>query len=160
MTHPPARCVSPSKLKLLLLASSLLAAGAAAARAWSPPIAESGRAARSSVTTGTAPRLFTPAGGGRQEVPQTELVTVTPTGFDPGELTRPAGRFILAVENRSGLEEVTLVLRDGAGQELLRRRVEREQLDWSGTLDLAAGTYLLAEEGHPAWACTLTLTTP
>lgn len=64
------------------------------------------------------------------------------------------------MENRSGLEEVTLVLRDEAGGELLRERVPRERLDWSGTLDLAAGTYLLAEDGHPEWACRLTLTAP
>ncbi|HWS56062.1 MAG TPA: hypothetical protein VN228_18120 [Pyrinomonadaceae bacterium] len=93
-------------------------------------------------------------------MPQTELVTVTPTGFEPAEISRPAGRFILAVENRSGLEAVKLVLRDEAGQELLRQRVERERLDWSGTLDLAAGSYLLAEDGHAGWACRLTLTAP
>lgn len=161
MTNRPARPAASSKLKLLILAFPLLAAGtaAAAARAWLPlsPV-ESRPAARSRVTAGTAPRPLTQAGGGVQEVPQTELVTVTPTGFDPAEITRPAGRFILSVENRSGLEEVTLVLSDGAGQELLRERVPRDQIDWSGTLDLAAGDYLLSEEGHPGWACRLTLT--
>jgi len=162
MTHRPARPFAPSKLKLILLVSPLLAAGAAAgaARAWLPPAEESRPAARSRVTTGAAPRLAAPAGRGAQEVPQTELVTVTPTGFEPAEISRPAGRFILAVENRSGLEAVKLVLRDEAGQELLRQRVERERLDWSGTLDLAAGSYLLAEDGHAGWACRLTLTAP
>lgn len=160
MTHTPACRAALSKLKLILLVSPVLVAGAAAAaaHAWPPPAVESRAAARSHVTAGPPPRLATPAGRGAQEAPQTELVTVTPTGFEPAELTRPAGRFILSVENRSGLEEVTLVLRDQAGQELLRQRVPRERLDWSGPLDLPAGAYLLAEEGHPGWACALTLT--
>ena len=39
---------------------------------------------------------------------ETELVTITPTGFQPGEITRSQGRFMLAVDNRSGLDEVDL----------------------------------------------------
>lgn len=39
---------------------------------------------------------------------QAEIVTITPTGFEPSEITRPQGRFILAVDNRSGLNEVHL----------------------------------------------------
>lgn len=150
-----------TKLKSLVLTCLLLASGAAAvgARAWLLPTGAdfTPTGLRSTVA---AARPVTRAGGGGQEVPQTELVTVTPTGFDPAELTRPAGRFILAVENRSGLQEITLVLRDAGGREVLRERVEREQLDWSGTLELTAGTYLLSEEGHPGWAGRLILTGP
>jgi len=36
---------------------------------------------------------------------QAELITVTPTGFEPSELTRPKGRFLLAIDNQSGLDE-------------------------------------------------------
>src|SRR5688572_29623754 len=33
---------------------------------------------------------------------ETELITLRPNGFEPAEVTRPAGEFILMVENRSG----------------------------------------------------------
>jgi hypothetical protein len=36
---------------------------------------------------------------------QAELITTTPAGFEPTEITRPHGRFLLAIDNRSGLEE-------------------------------------------------------
>ena len=91
---------------------------------------------------------------------ESELITITTIGFDPAEVTRPAGRFILAVDNRSGLEEVTIVLRDEGGHELLRERVPRETLDWSSTVDLASGSYLLSEADHQTWGCRLTLTNP
>lgn len=159
MTDSATRRAALSKLKLILLASLLLASGAAGAgaRIWLPPSVEPGPAAG---MPSAPPPHVTPARGGRQEAPQTELVTATPTGFEPAEIMRPAGRLILSVENRSGLEEIMLVLRDGGGRELLRERVPRERLDWSGTLDLGAGEYLLSEESHPQWACRLTLTEP
>ena len=37
---------------------------------------------------------------------QAELITVTPAGFEPAEITRPQGRFLLAIDNRSGLDEI------------------------------------------------------
>src|ERR1044072_1082986 len=37
---------------------------------------------------------------------QAELITVTTTGFEPSELTRPKGKFLLAIDNQSGLDEV------------------------------------------------------
>jgi len=164
MTPKTSRRPAPPKLKLLLLVCPLLACGAAVAatgaRAWLAPTASESVPAAGVRRAGAAPRLLTRARSGGQEVPQTELITVTPTGFEPAEITRPAGRFILSVENRSGLEEVTLVLRDATGRELLREHVPNERLDWSGALDLPAGAYLLSEEGHPGWACTLTLTAP
>lgn len=161
MTPKTPRRLAPAKLKFLLLVCPLLASGAAAAgaRAWLPHKGvESGPAGTRKASA--SPRRLIRANQAGTEVPQTELVTVTPTGFEPAEVTRPAGRFILSVENRSGLKEVTLVLRDATGRELLRERVPNEQLDWSGALDIPAGTYLLSEEGHPGWACTLTLTAP
>jgi hypothetical protein len=148
------------KLKFLFLVCPLFATGAAAAgaRLWLPPTTAEFRPAVG--TRNAAPRPVTHASQAGTEVPQTELVTITPTGFEPAEVTRPAERFILAVENRSGLEEVTIILRDEGGRELLRERVPRERLDWSGALDLAAGSYLLSEDGNPGWACRLTLTAP
>src|SRR6266508_4488481 len=36
---------------------------------------------------------------------ESELITITPRGFEPKEITRPTGEFLLVINNRSGLEE-------------------------------------------------------
>src|SRR5215212_9849510 len=77
-------------------------------------------------------------------VPATELITITPNGFDPAEITRPAGRVILEVDNRGGLEEVTLLLERENGPREREARVRRSELDWRGEVTLRPGTYVLA----------------
>src|SRR5713226_5476721 len=39
---------------------------------------------------------------------QVELITVGPTGFWPKQIVRPSGPFILLIENRSGMNLITL----------------------------------------------------
>src|SRR5262245_19324241 len=53
-----------------------------------------------------------------QERTQLELVTIRTRGFEPAQITRSKGRFVLAVYNRSGLEEVNLHLDQEAGVKL------------------------------------------
>jgi hypothetical protein len=89
---------------------------------------------------------------------EVERFTIRPTGFDPAGITRPAGRFILAVDNRSGLRELTLRLSDGEGRRLREVRVPRGQLGWRLTLDARAGSYVLTEADHPDWVCRVTIT--
>jgi hypothetical protein len=89
---------------------------------------------------------------------EAELVTIRPHGFEPKEITRPKGRFILAVDNRSGLEEVNLRLDQVAGNRLHQVRVPREHLDWSEVFDLHPGNYVLTEANHPNWVCRITIT--
>lgn len=90
---------------------------------------------------------------------ETELITINPTGFEPKEITRPKGEFILAVDNRSGLGEVFLQLeRALPGDHLKDVRVSRKQLDWRERVDLDPGRYLLTEANHPGWACSITIT--
>lgn len=156
-TPVPSRTIRRFLLPTLLLTAAALAAGV-----WRVGYALD---ARTQPSLGAVPSATSPAAWDKRQMHaqqngplQSELITITPIGFDPAEVTRPAGRFILAVDNRSGLEEVTLVLRDEGGQELLRERVPRETLDWSSTVNLAPGSYLLSEADHPAWGCRLTLT--
>jgi hypothetical protein len=58
----------------------------------------------------------------RADVPaeriETELVTITTTGFDPAEITRPKGEFLIVVNNRTGLEGINLRLEREAGHKL------------------------------------------
>jgi hypothetical protein len=88
---------------------------------------------------------------------EAELVKIRPTGFEPAEITRPAGRFILAFQNSSGLEE--LLLQIEAGRDRRRDvRMPWEKIDWNDVLDLPAGSYTVTEANHPDWIFRLTLT--
>ncbi len=90
---------------------------------------------------------------------ETELVTIHPYGFDQSEITRPAGRFFLVVDDRSGLESVSLDIRAEASSSALRGvSFSREQTDWDELFDLQPGSYLLTEANHPDWVCHLTIT--
>jgi len=80
------------------------------------------------------------------------LITIRPGGFDPVEIVRPKGNFLLAIDNRSGLTEVDLRL-DSEFDNRLSKRVSREELDSRTIVDLNPGTYLLTEAGHPGWVC-------
>lgn len=89
---------------------------------------------------------------------ETELVTITPTGFEPSEITRPRGKFLLAVNNRTGLEEINLRLGREAGNKLREVKLRGGKLR-SGTFeDLPPGRYVLTEAGHPDWVCRITIT--
>jgi hypothetical protein len=93
--------------------------------------------------------------GQRVEV---ELVSIRPSGFEPSEITRPRGFFIIAVENRSGLDEVELTLAREAGDRLHQVLVPRRKLNWKQGLDLTPGRYVLTEASNPEWQCTITIT--
>lgn len=88
------------------------------------------------------------------------LVTIRPEGFEPAQITRSVSRFILSVENYSGLEEITLRLSPEGGSALHEVRLTREKLDWNQELDLQPGTYFLTEVNHPDWLCRITVATP
>jgi hypothetical protein len=93
-----------------------------------------------------------------QRVTGWELITVRPKGFEPSSITRAAGPFILKVDNRSGLREVSLRLDRVAGTRLRAVQVPRQKLDWREQLELGPGNYLLTEANNPTWVCRITVT--
>ena len=100
----------------------------------------------------TALSSFVSAGSDR--LPRV-LITIRPTGFDPSEASIPQGKFLLAVDNKSGLDVVTLRLtREGDARET---RWSLEGAKLREKLSLAAGTYVLTEAAHPEWRSSLTV---
>ena len=91
----------------------------------------------------------------QQEEPDELTLTLRPEGFDPAEVMRPAGRFMLSVDNRSGVEKVTLILRRGNGSKVIEDKVLNGNGDWSELIDLQPGRYTLTEADHPGWKCDL-----
>lgn len=144
-THLP--LLKNYRLPLFVLLVSLMCAAVytAGARAW---IEASSPHPAPAVAQSTAAQLRV----------ETERVTIRPTGFEPAQITRPQGEFILAADNLSGLREVTLVLERERGERVRERRVTLQQFKWRQRLDLRPGRYVLREAGHPDWIFTLTIT--
>jgi hypothetical protein len=139
--------------KLLLIAALFLALTvmAVAARKGLSPLSNE------STTRPTASRPFIrarPASAGIEA----ETVTVTSGGMEPSEITRPTGRFILALENRSDFPQLTFRLNDDTGQTVLEIAMPDGQSNWNGEIDLPDGHYTLTAADHAGWACQLTLT--
>jgi len=97
--------------------------------------------------------------GQRPQTPlQAELVTITPTGFEPAEITRPQGRFLFAIDNRSGLDEVDLYLERETSGRVNVSLSRRGKLAWREAIDLLPGTYLLRAGNDESWRCRITIT--
>ena len=89
---------------------------------------------------------------------EAELVTITPTGFEPGEISRPQGRFLLAIDNRSGLDEVEMYLERETGARVHSSFTRKGKLAWREVVDLPPGTYILRAAYDEKWRCRITLT--
>lgn len=85
--------------------------------------------------------------------PQVERITLRPHGFEPRQVQRGPGRFLLAVDNRSRLDLAILRLDSDAGGHLRELRLPRGKLRWREFLTLPPGRYVLSEANHPAWVC-------
>jgi hypothetical protein len=89
---------------------------------------------------------------------QAELITVTPTGFEPAELTRPKGRFLLAIDNQSGLDEVGFYFERETVGRVNVPLSRRGKIAWREIVDLAPGTYILRATNDESWRCRVTIT--
>jgi len=89
---------------------------------------------------------------------QAELITVTPTGFEPSELTRSKGRFLLAVDNQSGLDEVEFYFERETGGRVNVPLSRRGKIAWREIIDLTPGTYVLRATNDESWRCRFTIT--
>lgn len=87
-----------------------------------------------------------------------EMISVGPDGLRPASLTRPAGRFLLGINNRSGLKELTFQLTSEDGKLMQEARVNPKQPNWRSVVNLPVGTYQLTETTHADWACTIVIT--
>ena len=88
---------------------------------------------------------------------EVELITLRRNGFEPSEIRRPQGSFVLGVDNRSGIEGVELRLERLAGGRLPALQTRARKLSWRELVDLPAGEYVLKEANHPEWACAISI---
>lgn len=89
---------------------------------------------------------------------EAETIILRSTGFSPREITRPQGKFLLAVDNRSGLDQVTLVLKREAGARLRDKPMSKDKSRWREVQDLHPGNHVLTERAHLEWVCRIMIT--
>src|SRR5207247_424796 len=92
--------------------------------------------------------------------PTVELITLTPEGLQPAEIVRAHGRFMLALDNRSGITDDGLVfsLEVLRGARLLEMRLPRGRPGWRLPTNLPPGEYLLQVAEQPKWTCKIVIT--
>lgn len=109
------------------------------------------------ITFGVSAQMWRDSGD-RVEV---EILSIQPHGFEPSQITRSSGLFLLAIDNRAEVDNLTLRLnRVNRPQEpaLLDVTVPRERLNLDEYINLSPGTYALTEVNHPDWVCHITIT--
>jgi hypothetical protein len=146
-----------TQLLLAVACVALLVATTLAAKTWlvAPVAAESAAAITQTTTPSVAATPVIPV---RLE---SEHVTIRPTGFEPTEIARPAGRILLAVNDRSGLDSLDLRLDIETVHRLFEVRVPRDtngRHEWRQVVTLVPGHYVLTEANHPDWVCRITVT--
>ncbi|MEK6280647.1 MAG: hypothetical protein AABN95_09875 [Acidobacteriota bacterium] len=86
------------------------------------------------------------------------LLTIRPTGFEPNEISIPAGKYLIVVRNRTGLAQFSLRVDRGTGVRLYDVRLPRYKRDWKQIVQLTPDTYVITETNHPGWVCRITVT--
>ena len=86
-----------------------------------------------------------------------DTLTLTPLGFEPKEITRPAGMFVLGVDNRLPAEQFSFELVRENGHGVRQLKMPKGQIRLRKLLNLPAGRYFLRVADHPEWTCSIVL---
>ncbi len=85
--------------------------------------------------------------------PECRLITITRDGIRPTQITRKEGPFILRVENRSDLQEITVSIAQKANPKaLVQKRHTRANADSTQLIDPEPGEYNLFVNERPEWS--------
>lgn len=143
----------------LMLAFSLCAMTAIAVRAGKPN--GSAGVAATEPATGALPNAKAPNSVNpvQTAIPvSAELLILTPNGFEPDTITRPAGPFLLNIIDRSGLDQTVLQLRNQSGVRLNSMPTITQKAEAETVLDLQPGTYTFTAADYPDMVCEITIT--
>src|SRR3569832_337501 len=88
---------------------------------------------------------------------EVELITLRPEGFEPLQITRPKGAFVLLIDDRSGREGSSLSLQRVKGERLRDLNTNRKKSEWYDLIDLPSGDYVLSDAENPERRCQITL---
>ena len=105
------------------------------------------------VTLGSLRRAST----GNSQPVEVELITLRPVQFEPAEIARPKGAFVLFIDDRSGKENSSLVLQRVNGDRLRTVSLQRKKSEWNDVVDLTPGTYILQDANNSELRCQITI---
>lgn len=88
---------------------------------------------------------------------EAELITILPDGFEPVEIVRPAGRFVLMFDNQSRLQPLEFRLARNGMPDIAEVHLGRK-MDSTKVLNLQPGEYHVTEINHPDWSLKLIVT--
>jgi len=80
----------------------------------------------------------------QKEILGYEVVTLTRFGFEPAEITHHGRRFFLAIENRSGLRDLTLRIDPEHGNRIVEVNQPDDQRSWVDEMNLPPGEYIIS----------------
>jgi hypothetical protein len=86
-----------------------------------------------------------------------ELITLRAAGFEPSEITRPKGAFVLFLDDRSGKDNSSLELKRVNGERLRTISLQRKKSDWHDVVDLSPGSYILQDANNSERRCQITI---
>jgi len=86
-----------------------------------------------------------------------ELITVRPTGFEPSQITRAAGKFVIGLADRTGLPGLQFFLLNQNDETVHEFSSGPGKVNVREMVDLPAGQYSHREAAH-SWTCTITIT--
>ena len=101
----------------------------------------------------TGPAL-TPQGKKDQKL-EIEAVTITPEGFEPQQLERTAGPFILSVTNQSGVDDLNVRIETEQHGRFSEKTLPLITPYWRERINPPPGQYIITEETHPEWTLKL-----
>lgn len=102
-----------------------------------------------------APTILQSHGTSASSPLKSVLFTIHSQGFEPNDITLPAGKYVLVVDNRSGAEDVQLNLRRGQSEKLKEAKLSRKEMDWYSVIELAPGQYSLSDLNRPKWSANI-----
>jgi hypothetical protein len=97
--------------------------------------------------------VTTPQGKKDQRL-EIEAVTITAEGFEPQQLERTAGPFILSVTNQSGVDPLHVVMETEQHSRFREKALPLITPYWRERIDPPPGKYIITEENHPEWMLT------
>ena len=88
---------------------------------------------------------------------EVEVLTLDRRGFEPAEIRRPLGRFMLAISAHTEDQQLTLELNRLAGGRIHAVNMARGRARSLEDLDLPVGEYLLTATNHPELSCRIVI---
>ncbi len=99
----------------------------------------------------------TPQPHAQKQRVEAEFIHIDSGGFHPRSITRTPRIFFLIVRNYNDIRNLTISLNQQGGGNVRHIPMQDHGGDWSEALSLPPGTYVLTEDNHPAWRCTVTI---